>query len=174
MMTKHLKSAAWVMLALVLASCQYNVPAADQPAGPLDKALLGVWESVPKADSQEEAFRVTVHRWNDQEYLIHYGAGRDDSFYYRAFFTEIAGLRLLQLECLGTLKGERVKERPYQLAQVEIKDDGLTVKLLEPEVVGRDHANGAALRKAIEAKKNDPKLFSAEPGLFKRVPVKNQ
>lgn len=156
---------------LMLTACNFKVPASDRASGPVDPALIGVWESQPDKDSQDAPVRAVIYRWNDQEYFIHYGAGAKDGLYYRAWAVEPAGVRLLQLQCLGNSAGQKVEERPYQLAKISLKDDTLEVRLINDGTVGKDHATSAALVKAIEEKKNDPKLFSDEPAKFVRVKV---
>ena len=146
-----------LVCAAVLAGCDYKVPLAEKPELPIDMHLLGAWErTTPEGAIQ----RLLVLPLGKNEYLVSFPAGSRDAMFARASLCKTAGLTLLQLDWFGTAQGDTPEDgRVYQYASYSVKDDTLKGRLLNADVVDRDVSSAAGLSAAIEANRDNPKLF---------------
>lgn len=150
----------------VLAACDYTVPLVAAPQIDIDRSGIGVWE---RSGGSARGERLLVLPLGEKEYLVSYPAGAGDAMYARGAFWQGAGTTLVQLEWIGTARGEPSdSERTYQYAAYELEDDVLRIRLLDPDVVDRDIDTPSQLAAAIESNPGDPDLFRA-PMRFRRV-----
>ena len=143
---------------LLLAGCDFTVPLAETPSLDLDKSALGLWEKAKADGGQTE--RLLVLPLDKREYLVAFTGNGTDSMYARGWLCKVADLTLVQLKWIGNSKGEAPDDnRVYQFASFTVSGDQLSLRLLNPEIVGRDAKSSADLTKAIEANKSSPALF---------------
>lgn len=150
--------------ALMLASCVFESPFETTAKIPTDDKLLGVWEEADAKDPD----RMTVLQHSPNEYTIQY-PGDEDAMYFRAFAVEIAGHSYIQTQLIGTRKGPvKPEDRKYHLFKASLTDDTLSLRALDPEVLGTKTGDTATLRAALAKHLDAPDLFQ-KPGVFKRV-----
>ncbi len=157
----------WLGIACVLlAGCDYTVPVVREPGTERDAALAGAWERA-KPDGGTERLLVLPLRTN--EYLVAFPAGAPDAMFARAWLGRAAGMRLAQLEWIGTAKGKPAEgARVFQAAGYARTGDTLTVRLLNADTVGREATTTEALVQALVERTNDPALFRDDL-VFRRV-----
>jgi len=156
-----------VLACLLLAGCDFTVPLVEKPALDIDKSVIGLWEK-PKPDGGQPE-RLLVLPLGRQEYLVAFTGNGTNSLYARACLCKTADLSLVQLTWIGNSEGEAAADdRIYQFASYTVTGRKLSLRLLNPETVGRDAKSTAALTKAIEANKASPALFR-EPMEFTKV-----
>ncbi len=170
-----------VACAVALAGCDYTVSLTDAPELPIDKTLVGSWE---RTTQQGERQRLLVLPLGPNEYLVSFPAGAKDAMFARAALCKTGTLTLIQLAWFGTAQGATPEDgRIFQYASYTLADGTLKGRLLNADVVDRDVSSAAALSAAIEANRDNPKLFRdaweftraedpAKPGVSpKRPPI---
>ena len=154
----------WVLMAVAVfvVGCQYDYPLVDKSVKPIDKSLLGVWESVPdEGETNSVINRALVLRFSDNEYLIQYPVKEKDSLFFRAYLIDIGGLSCLQVQVLGTDKGP-VEAADDTFDVVSYKPEGawLDVGVLNPQVVDKNATSTAALVNLFMKGRASPALFT--------------
>lgn len=154
-------------LALVaVTACDYTVPLVTTPDIDIDRSGIGVWE---RTGDDARGERLLILPLGEREYMVSYPAGAGNAMYARAAFWRGAGTTLVQLDWIGTARGEPPDgERTYQYAAYDLADDVLRIRLLNPDVVDRDIDTPSRLAAAIESNRGDPDLFR-EPMRFRRA-----
>lgn len=143
---------------LLFVGCDFTVPLVETPKLDLDKAVLGAWEK-PKPDGGPGE-RLLVLPLDKHEYLVAFTGNGADFIYARGCLCKVADLTLVQLKWLGNSKGEAPDDnRIYQFASFSVTGNQLSLRLLNPETIGRDAKSTAHLTKAIEANQASPALF---------------
>ena len=157
--TKAMKNLHLSLLAcLLFAGCDFTVPLVETPTIDIDKAVIGVWEK-PKPDGGQPE-RLLVLPLGKQEYLVTFTGNGSDSIYARGCLCKVADLTLVQLKWIGNSKGEAPDDsRVYQFASYSVTGGHLSLRLLNPDTVGRDAQTAAILTKTIEANKASPALL---------------
>ena len=153
---------AIVVTTAFLVGCQYDYPLVEQSVKPIDKSLLGVWESVPETgETNAPINRALVLRFSDTEYLIQYPVKEKDCLFFRAYLIDVGGLSCLQVQVLGTDKGP-VEAADDTFDVVSYKPEGaqLDVGVLNPQVVDKNATSTAALVKLFLKGKASPTLFT--------------
>ena len=136
-----------VVCTLLLVSCHYDVPLTAEPTRAADARLAGTWTMV----APEQGEKMDIRLYDDRHYVIAYGGDL-----YRAFHSDVAGMPLMSVQNLND------DERKWVFLEWKLSEDRkrLTIRVVRTEVVppaGRD-----ALVKAIEANRDNPKLFGEE------------
>lgn len=154
---------------LLVGACRYEAVLTDAQNIPIDPALVGVWESIPSADSREPARRLLVLAWSPTTYLIHYPAD-DKGIYFRAYPVEVGGIACVQLKVVGTGKGppETDQKRRFHVAAYELSESILTVRTLNPERVPESLGTKAELRGAFIAAQAKADRFT-DPVRFRKI-----
>ena len=143
--------------AAVLVGCDYKVPLAETAELPVDAALVGSWE---RTTQQGEKQRLLVLPLGKNEYLVSFPARAKDAMFARAALCKTGTLTLIQLAWFGTAQGATPEDgRIFQYASYTLADGTLKGRLLNADVVDRDVSSAAALSAAIEANRDNPKLF---------------
>lgn len=159
------KHALWLACAL-LAGCEYTVPLVSQPALPIDRAVIGLWQSQKESGQAEELLVLPL---DAHEYLLSFPAGAKGAMFARVCLWQGAGLTLAQLNWIGTAQAKLPENnRTYQYASFKAEGDTLRVRMLNSEVVKKEIASANALEKAIKDNKENPDLFQEEM-VFKRA-----
>jgi hypothetical protein len=155
---------------LALAGCDYMVPLAGKPELPIDKALVGLWETKTDGDVN----RLLVLPLSKNEYMVAWPAGAPDTLYARACLCKATDFALVQLAWFGTGHGTEPDDaRVYQYAAYSVDGDKLTARLLNADTVSRDAATPAALLAAIKANSTNPELFREEMAFTRVKPPAN-
>jgi len=155
-----------LLLALLWAGCEYQAPLVTTPEIEMDRSVLGLWRKAGN-DGPEEYLLVLP--LNEHEYLVSYPARTAKAMFAKASLCRVAGRTLVQLQWFGTAQGRLPDDaRVFQYAGYAVTDAGLTVRLLNSQVVSKDAASSAALTRAITAHRQDPNLFRADM-VFQKV-----
>jgi hypothetical protein len=157
--------------AVILAGCQFDFPLSLEHSIPVDPDAIGLWESVPEQGEKTEGMMVL--KFSDTEYLIHYPTG-EEGMYFRGYPVEVGGVACVQLELLGTEDGPVAKgdKARFQIANYEIKDEVLTIKTINTELIGGELKSSEELNKVFLEHNDDPELFT-NPGKFRKIQEKS-
>lgn len=148
----------WGAAAVLLAGCDYTVPLAEKPELPIDKALVGRWETTVDG----KAAQLLVLAFSPDEYLAVYPAETPDALYARACLCGGTDFALVQLRWFGSANARAdFGTCAYQYAAYSVDGDKLVVRLLNPAVV-KPADTAAALLAAIKANNANPELFREE------------
>ncbi|MEI7911256.1 MAG: hypothetical protein WCK77_16595 [Verrucomicrobiota bacterium] len=148
-----------LLACFLFVGCDFTVPLLETPKLDIDKSVLGVWEQ-PRPEANKPPERLLVLPLGKQEYLVAFTGDGTDSIYARGCLCKTAGLTLIQLTWIGNSKGEGPDDnRVYQFASFAVNGNQLSLRLLNPDTVGRDAKSAAELTKSIEANKASPALF---------------
>jgi hypothetical protein len=157
-----------LMPAFFLTSCVFENPFEPEAKLPVDGRLLGRWEEVGTSD-KSSVNRMLVLQHSDHEYLVQYPVG-EKAMFFRAYAIELADERPVQIQLIGTAEGAvKLEDRKYHLLEVAATgEDGLEIRTIKPETLGKDLRDTESLRAAFTAHKNDAELFG-EPMRFRRL-----
>lgn len=146
-----------IVYCLLLAGCDFTVPLSENPEMVVDDRAIGLWERT-KAGGKTE--RLLVLPLSGHEYFVSWPEGANTELYARAHQFDFSGKTLVQLQWFGNSDGGMPDDnRQYQLAVCEITGKALHIRLLNADVVGKDHASSDDLAAAIKANNNNPSLF---------------
>jgi len=160
-----MKKLMMVAACAALAGCDYTVPLSKAPVKAADAALVGLWQRTENGQAES----LVVLPLGKQELMVAYPAASKDAMYGRAWAAKGAGLPLLQVEWIGTGKGEVAREKKvFQVASYAIEGDKLTVRFVNSEAVGGSSATTDELAKALEAGKGKDDFYRA-PMIFTRA-----
>ena len=162
-----------VLLVLVLAGCEYQVPLADKQDIPVDESILGLWEQVPeKTDTAKSEDNMLVLKYTDKEYLVHYPTGKN-GMYFRGYPIKIDGKIYMQIQLIGIKDGDvEKKDRRFHVVSYLLSDGQLEIKTLNSELVDKNLQDSAKLMEAFLKNKDNKDLFK-NPGKFRKAPKKN-
>lgn len=154
-------------LMMLLASCVFESPFEMTAKVPVDQALLGRWEEAASG-GKSAGNRMLVLKHSENEYLVQYPDG-EKAMYFRAFAVDLAGQRCIQIQLIGTADGPvKPENRKYHLLKVAMNGDGLEIRTIKPEVLGKDLKDTESLRAAFSAHKDQKDLFG-DPVMFRRM-----
>lgn len=146
-----------ILSGLLLAGCDFTVPLSKKPEIIIDKRVAGLWERT-KTDGKTE--RMLVLPINEYEYFIAWPKGANTELYARAYQFEFSGRTTVQLQWFGNSDGGTPDDnRQYQLAVYDMTGDTLEIRLLNADIVGKDHESSDKLAAAIIANDNNSSLF---------------
>jgi hypothetical protein len=150
---------------ILLSSCVFEAPFEANAKIPVDPALLGRWEKISD-DGDAERIRVLQH--SDNEYVVEYPVG-EKAMVFRAFAVELAGADFIQVQWIGTAAGPvKDGDRKYHLLKVAVDGETMDMRVINADVLGKEHNDAAAMKDTFEKRKDDPKLFD-EPVKFRKV-----
>lgn len=162
-----LKIIFMIALFFMIAGCEYETSLTDEHKMPVDKAVLGLWDTVPEkggvsdpkervSDSKE---RLMVLKYTDTEYLIHYPTG-DEGFYFRGYPVRIGGVSCVQIQLIGDSYGAiKTGERKYQVVSYQFVNGELEIKTLNTDLVDKNIKDRNKLKTAFLKNKNKEELF---------------
>ncbi len=160
-----MKKLAMVAACAALAGCDYTVPLSKAPVKAADAALVGLWQRTENGAVEN----LVVLPVGKQELMVAYPATSPDAMYGRAWAARGAGLPLLQIEWIGTGKGEVAREKKvFQLASYAIEGGTLTVRIVNGDAAGGSATTTDELAKALDAAKGKDGFYRA-PMVFTRV-----
>ncbi len=160
-----MKKLMMVAACAALAGCDYTVPLSKAPVQAADPALVGLWQRTDGGEVEN----LVVLPLGKQELMVAYPATTKDAMYGRAWAARGAGLPLLQIEWIGTGKGEVPDEKKvFQLASYTIAGDKLTVRVVNGDKVGGSSATTDELAKALDAGKGGEDFYRT-PMVFTRA-----
>jgi hypothetical protein len=140
-------------ISLLLAGCPYEsqVPLSS-PDLLIDEAILGVWR-IPDGEPQEV---LVIAAFNAREYVL---VVADDPIpaVTRMFLSVVGGLRLLNVVEISSEPGEIY---PYYIAEYQVREDRLSYRLLDDELVGaRSFENSEEFSRFVETHLDNEALF---------------
>ncbi len=154
------------VLCILLVGCDYTVALVGTPMVPIDRSVLGLWQ---RRSNNGQTERLLVLPLKPQEYLVSFPADSPKAMFARGCLWHGGGMTLVQLDWFGTAEGKLPMDaRTFQYASYAVSGNTLRTRLLNPEVVKKTVASPAALARAIEADRADPRLFRNEM-VFKKV-----
>lgn len=126
------------MAVLLLSSCSYKFPVSEEKNIPVNESLIGTWQSPseknknPELSSPDENFQIIIKKSNACEYSIKQmmGIAAEDSVEYTGWEVKINNQSFLQLKYT-----DLSNSAPYLLIKYEIKDECLTFKYLNPQII---------------------------------------
>ena len=141
--------------AALLLSCDYSLPLTEAPTAKVNPVLLGTWAPIDEDDAPMD-----VRMYDEHTYVI---ATKGDI--YRAYHTDVAGLPLISVQNLND------SERKWLYVVWKVSSDGneLSMRAVSTSLV--PDGTREAIVKAIEANRDNPKLFNDE-GRWKRTAAK--
>jgi len=154
----------------VLIACEFEVPLETAHEIAIDPALLGLWEPAEEKDREPGKDQpMLILRYSDTEYLVRSPMGNANGFW-RAYPIRVGGIDCVQLELIGTDEGppEQKDRKKFHVVTYRMADDGLTVRVLNSDMVDDNAKTTEALREDFLKHKDDPELFT-EPERFRRV-----
>ena len=155
-----LKIVFMIALIFLFAGCEYETSLTDEHKIDVDKAVLGLWESVPvKNEASGPKDRLMVLKYTDTEYLVHYPTG-DEGFYFRGYPIRIGGVSCVQIRLIGDSNGDiKTGERKYQVVSYQFVNGELEIKTLNTDLVDNNLKDRNKLKKAFLMNKNKGELF---------------
>lgn len=142
----------WLIVLLLLAGCHYDLSLTASATQQTDDGLLGTWTLTE--DGKPEVME--VRRYDDANYVI--GSSGE---LYRAFHSDVAGLPMISVQNLND------DERKWVILTWKLSADGKTLTLRAIDTTVIPNGPREAMVKAIEANRENPKLFG-EPGVYRR------
>jgi hypothetical protein len=150
----------------ILTGCEYTAPLVKTPGLEIDPSITGFWQRA-KEDGQKESLLVLP--LNKREYLVSFPAGSENSMYARACLCRTADMTLVQMEWIGTAKGDLPSDnRVFQYATYTVSSNSITIRMLNADVVKKDVTTTRALSRSIADNKGKPDLFRNEM-VFKKI-----
>lgn len=145
-----------VALSVMLCGCPFDSHFSidESPAVPVDESLIGKWATMVKKPGfdgleRQDPMKLIIEKASDMEYSIaltgrltelkRFGLVQDDSIKARAFLSEIAGYRFLNIQ---------INNR-YYFAQVKEEGKKLSLLMLRQNFTPRFIKHPADLRNAI-------------------------
>lgn len=144
---------ASALCAAMLIACHYDLSLTPEPTRNVDARLLGTWTLMENGKPE----RMEVRKYDDANYVIAY----DNGEVYRAFHSDAAGMSLVSVQNLND------SERKWVFLSWDLSKDGhtLTLRAIDTNLI--ENGDRAAMVKAIEANRDNPKLFG-EPGVYRK------
>ena len=164
------KNLTFVILFVLLVSCEYKAPLISENNIAIDASLLGFWEFInpdPK-DEPENKVHVLFLKFSETEYLIHY-TEKKDNLYMRAYPIKIGNIVCLQLQIIGNDAPVAQDEKKLWLVYSwQIIKGDLEIKNLNEQLVSDKIEDTKSLKKAFLKEINNKDLF-INAGRFKRI-----
>lgn len=144
---------ATAVCAALLLGCHFDRSLTAEPTRNIDERLTGTWTPVDPTEKNA----IVVRAYDDRNYVLAFGSDE----IYRAFHSDAAGMPILSVQNLND------SERKWVFITWSLSQDGktLTLRSLSTELI--PNTDRAAMIKAIEANRENPKLLG-EPGVYRR------
>ncbi len=154
------------LICLFISACDFTVPLSGKPELLIDERAVGLWERT-KEDGKTE--RMLVLPISEHEYFLSWPEAAPTELYAKAHLFEFSDRTLVQLKWFGNSNGTVPdNDVVWQVAAYSIAEDTLEVRLLNPDVTGKDHKTTAELALAVESNMNNPLLFR-DNWVFKKI-----
>ena len=146
---------AWLLAAgaLLLTSCNYDVPLTEKPTRQVDARLLGNWMSFDKDEQKLE--QMSVRRLDDSTYVV-----AMDNDVYRVFHSDFADTQFVSVQDLQP--GDGYGKYAYYLWQLSADGTQLSLKGVSNKIVPEATKGREALQKLIKANLAHPKIYGDE------------
>lgn len=146
-----------ICISLFLAACDFTVSLSDGPEMAIDQRAVGLWERTTSRDNTE---RLLILPLSDREYFISWPEGANTELYAKAHLFEFSGQTLVQLEWFGNSDGGVPDDkRIYQVAAYAITGEGLEIRMLNVDVIGKDFDSTGDLANALRNNAENPALY---------------
>ena len=133
---------------LMLASCNYDVPATSEPTRSVDQRLLGDW--VRFDPDEQKTDQLSVRKLDDAHYAV-----TVDGDIYRGFHTDHAKLPLVSLQDLNSANRKYV----YYVWQLSPDASELVLQRVAQEVIPESARDTATIQRLLADHAGDPKLL---------------
>lgn len=144
-----------------LAGCDFSTPLPESSARNIDRGILGAWQHV---DERGTTNRAVLLPMGTREYLVVVMPDQPESGFGRARLCAVGDQTLIQVEWIGTSRGQLPGPRDpvFQFAAYTATGWELKIRPLNPERVSPDAATPEDLARAIEEHAGAPDLFREE------------
>ncbi len=151
-----MKKLAMMAVCAAMAGCDFDVPLSKTPEMPVDGRLTGLWERTQDGKAE----KLLLLPQSAKEWVMVYPAATDDAMVARVWLCRGAGTTLAQLQYIGTGRGDLPENgKVFQVASFSIDGNTLTVRTLNPSVVGGAATTPAELAKDLERNKGESDLY---------------
>ena len=168
-MRKHALITGFILL--VLTACDYDAPLVGEASLPIDQALLGTWEAIPKdRDGQKSPERIVIRQESANLYVIEHVDG-ESIIYFKGWLAELEGSHFMQLEVTGDNDKGPVgaeDDNLFGVVSYALDNGKLVVRSLNTDLVNAELADTATLQAAFAANRDNPSLFH-ELGHFRKL-----
>lgn len=169
------RAVLWLAVStLFLAGCDYEVPLTEEHSIKIDSSVLGLWEIVSEnGEPSTSGDRLTILKYSDTEYLIHYPVG-EDGIYYRGYSIRVGDITCVQTQVIGDSDGPAGDDDKnlYGVVIYILANGELEIKTLNKELISKELKDSEALRNAFLKHQKNEDLF-IDPSVFKRVENNN-
>jgi hypothetical protein len=161
-----------LVMAMLFAGCEYEVPVSGPQGLKIDKSLLGLWKQSELKKGEDAPDSLLVIEFSDEDYLVAY-TDKDTPVYFKAYPVEIEGKKYVQTQLIGSGQESAPDEyRKFQLITYNLEDKQLELYVLNANVVDSEISDSETLRKQFIAKKDNAKLFNGPIKFVKVEPKK--
>ena len=115
----------------IFAGCYESpIPLSSSRSAVIDEKLAGYWLSVPEAKDEKKIF-LAVFKFNENEYLVSWREGEDDTILARGFITKIDNTNIMNVQNIKSLEKD---DRTYVFFKYDFTGhDNLRVRILSGE-----------------------------------------
>ena len=142
---------AFALGLLLFTACNYDGPLTAQPTQPIDRRLLGDWET----KDGDKIEKLLVRELDASSYVLML-----DGDLYRAFHSDFAGLPFVSVQNLkaGT------DDRKYTYVTWRLSADGrqLVLRAINPNLIHPPITTTPAMQRQVSEKIKDPSLLGEE------------
>ena len=110
-----------VLCSFIYGCYESEVPLSIASSSQIDTHLVNYWVSIPKK-ADDVKIRLAILKFNDNEYLISWKQGDDETLITRGFITEIDDIRIINVQNIKSLDE---KERSFLFFKYSIADNGI-------------------------------------------------
>jgi len=108
-----------IFLVSILAGCyESHIPLSTSRYAVINKKLVGYWVSVPEAKDEKKIF-LAIFKFNENEYLVSWRGGEDDTTLARGFITKIDNTNIMNVQNIKSLEKD---DRSYVFFKYDFTD----------------------------------------------------
>lgn len=135
-----------IVLVVLIAGCDYDVPITSKPTRRIDERLVGNWT---KSDGKEH---MTARKYDDYHLVV---SANGDLF--RAYHSDLHGAALITAQDINS------PDRKYFYLTWELSADGqtLTLRGINDKVIPRTARTSSAVVRSLKANMRNPELLLA-------------
>ncbi len=155
-MRKIVSLLAFLPLMLLLTGCPYNskIPLSKIPKIPIDKTLLGTWQTVNEKDSMN----MTILEFNSMEYFIDVRPTSNKSnevSRYRAYSSKVGDYKIMNIEDLS-------RKKEYNFFRYILEGDFIKIQMVSDVVVKEGYDTPKSMTKAFVKKSGEKGFFEED------------
>ncbi len=161
-----MRKIAFVLIFLILntfiSGCYESELPLSKPSSKVDLRLINSWVSIP-GDKNDGEILLVFRKFNENEYLIAWKEGNDETLITRGFVTRVRNTDIINVQNINSLEK---KERTYLFFRYNFKEDGnLVVSIISDDFPGlnnRKFKTSKALKKFVRKNMSKKGFFGEE------------